>query len=64
VKNRLWIIGFLALLATGAALLVRHTKQLKGSALHFVEAESELKNFEAFPPEIPSGEFDEADLFS
>lgn len=64
VKNKLWIIGMLALLATGAALLMRHTKQVKSSPFHFVDAESELKNFEAFPPEIPPFEFDEADLFS
>ena len=64
VKNKFWIVGLLALLATGAALFVRHTKQPKSSPLHFVEAESELKNFEAFPPEIPPFEFDEAELFS
>lgn len=64
MKKQLWLLGLVAVIATGAVLLARHTKQARGSSLQFVDAENGQKNFNAFPPDIPEGEFEGIDFFS
>jgi hypothetical protein len=64
VKKQIWLLGLVALIATGAVLLARQTKQVRGSALHFVDGDNGPKNFDAFPPEIPDSEFEGIDFFS
>jgi hypothetical protein len=39
-------------------LYLRRFGGKEGGCLHFVDDESALKNFDAFPPEVPADEFD------
>lgn len=64
MKKNVLALGLVALIAAGAALLFRHTRVDKTNTFHFVDNGSRKKNFDAFPPEIPDEEFDEADFFS
>jgi hypothetical protein len=64
VKRNLWALSIVALLAAGAVLLLKQGKVEKRSSFHFVDNGSREKNFDAFPPDIPEHEFDEADFFS
>jgi hypothetical protein len=64
VKRNLWALSIVSLLAVGAVLLLRHNKLERPSMFRFVDNGSREKNFDAFPPEIPEYEFDEADFFS
>ena len=64
VKRDLLALSVVALLAAGAVLLLKHSKVERASTFRFVDNGSREKNFDAFPPEIPEYEFDEADFFS
>jgi hypothetical protein len=59
MKPGWWVAGILAAIAVGGTLL--YIRRFRGSeldAFHFVDDESALKNFGAFPPEVPEDEFD------
>ena len=64
MRRDLWALSFVALLAAGAVFLLKHTKVERSATFRFVDNGSREKNFDAFPPEIPEYEFDEADFFS
>ena len=64
MKRDLWALSIVALLAAGAVLLLKHTRVERAATFRFVDNGSREKNFDAFPPEIPEYEFDEADFFS
>jgi hypothetical protein len=64
VKRDLWALSIVALLAAGAVLLLKHSKEERTATFRFVDDGTRDKNFDAFPPEIPEYEFDEADFFS
>lgn len=64
VKRDLWALSIVALLAAGAVLLLKHSKVERAAMFRFVDDGTREKNFDAFPPEIPEYEFDEADFFS
>jgi len=64
VKRDLWALSIVALLAAGAVLLLKHNRVERASMFRFVDDGTREKNFDAFPPEIPEYEFDEADFFS
>ena len=63
MKRDLWALSIVALLAAGAVLLLKHSKE-ETATFRFVDNGTRDKNFDAFPPEIPEYEFDEADFFS
>ncbi|MGA3244851.1 MAG: hypothetical protein ABSE41_09555 [Bacteroidota bacterium] len=59
MKPGWWVAGILAAIAVGGTLL--YLRRFRGGdldAFHFVDDESALKNFGAFPPEVPEDEFD------
>ncbi len=59
MKPGWWVAGILAAIAVGGTLL--YLRRFQGDelgAFHFVDDESALKNFGAFPPEVPEDEFD------
>jgi hypothetical protein len=59
MKPGWWVAGIVAAVAVGGTLW--YLRRLWGDAsgaLHFVDEESALKNFGAFPPEMPEDEFD------
>jgi hypothetical protein len=59
MKPGWWIAGLVAAMAVGSALLyLRRFRGDDSGAFHFVDDESALKNFGAFPPELPEDEFD------
>lgn len=64
MKKQVIAVGLVALIAAGAALLLRQVRIDRTNAFHFVDNGSKRKNFDAFPPEIPDHEFDEADFLS
>ena len=54
-----WVAGLVAAVVVGGTVLIlRRFKGDVAEAFHFVEDESALKNFGAFPPEVPEDEFD------
>ncbi len=53
-----WLVGFVAVAAGGSFLLLRSLRSQNGETYHFVDDEVALKNFGAFPPELPEDEFD------
>jgi hypothetical protein len=59
MKPGWWVAGILAAIAVGGTLF--YLRRFRGDdldAFHFVDDESALKNFGAFPPEVPEDEFD------
>jgi hypothetical protein len=59
MKPGWWVAGILAAIAVGGTLLyIRRFRGDDFDAFHFVDDESALKNFGAFPPEVPEDEFD------
>ena len=64
MKRDLWALSIVALLAAGAVLLLKYNKVERSATFRFVDDGTREKNFDAFPPEIPEYEFDEADFFS
>jgi hypothetical protein len=59
MKPGWWVAGMVAAIAVGGTLLLLHrVRGNSGRAFHFVEDENGLKNFGAFPPEVPEDEFD------
>jgi hypothetical protein len=59
MKAGWWIAGLIAAIAAGGALLyLRRCQRDDSGAFHFVDDETALKNFGAFPPELPDDEFD------
>jgi len=59
MKPGWWIAGLVAAIAVGSALL--YFRRFRGNdsrAFHFVDDENALKNFGAFPPELPEDEFE------
>lgn len=58
MKMRWWMMGLIAVAVGGAVLLLRRSRKGENGVFHFVENEEALKNFGAFPPDIPETEFD------
>jgi hypothetical protein len=59
MKPGWWIAGIVAAIAVGGTLwYLRRFRGDDSGAFHFVDDESALKNFGAFPPEMPENEFD------
>ena len=59
MKPGWWVAGIIAAIAVGGTMLVLRRLQGEGEgAFHFIEDENGLKNFGAFPPEVPEDEFD------
>ena len=59
MKPGWWVARILAAIAVGGTLLcLRRFRGDDLDAFHFVDDESALKNFGAFPPEVPEDEFD------
>jgi hypothetical protein len=59
MKPGWWIAGFVAAIAVGGTLwYLRRFRGDDSGAFHFVDDEIALKNFGAFPPEVPEDEFD------
>lgn len=59
MKAGWWIAGLVAAIAVGGTLIyLRRFGGNVAEAFHFVDDESALKNFGAFPPEVPEDEFD------
>ncbi|MBI3578481.1 MAG: hypothetical protein HY276_03780 [Ignavibacteriales bacterium] len=58
MKLQWWMVGVIAVVAGGSFLLLRSFRSKNGVAYHFVDDEVALKNFGAFPPELPEDEFD------
>ncbi|MCX6134190.1 MAG: hypothetical protein NTU47_10305 [Ignavibacteriales bacterium] len=59
MKPGWWVAGILAALAVGGTLLyLRRLGLDEGEGPYFVENESALKNFGAFPHEVPEDEFE------
>ena len=59
MKPGWWIAGIISAIAVGGTLL--YLRRFGGNSegvFHFVDDESALKNFGAFPPEVPEQEFD------
>ena len=59
MKPGWWVAGILAAIAVGGTVLyLRRFRGNQDGIFHFVDDESALKNFGAFPPEVPEEEFD------
>ena len=58
MKMRWWIMGLVAVAVGGSLLLLKRARKNEDGVFHFVEDEEALKNFGAFPPDIPETEFD------
>ncbi|MFH0990819.1 MAG: hypothetical protein V1799_12465 [bacterium] len=58
MKLRWWILGTMAVAVGGSLLLLHKIRKINGESFHFVDDESALKNFGAFPPDLPETEFD------
>ena len=58
MKLQWWMVGVVAVVAGGSLLVLRSLRSKNGEAYHFVDDEVALKNFGAFPPELPEDEFD------
>ncbi len=57
MRLRWWTVGLLAAAVGGTLLLWRRIRPTS-ERFQFVEEEEQLKNFGAFPPDIPETEFD------
>ena len=59
MKPGWWVAGIVAAIAVGGTLwYLRRFWGDDSETFHFVDDESALKNFGAFPPEVPENEFD------
>lgn len=59
MKPGWWIAGIVAAIAVGGTLLyLRRFGGSQDGAFRFLDDEHALKNFGAFPPEVPEDEFD------
>jgi hypothetical protein len=58
MKPGWWIAGIVAAIAVGGTWLYLRRFRGDDGVFHFVDDESALKNFGAFPPEVPEDEFD------
>jgi hypothetical protein len=59
MKPGWWVAGIVAAIAVGGTLwYLRRFRGNDSGAFHFVDDEGALKNFGAFPPEVPEDEFD------
>jgi hypothetical protein len=59
MKPGWWVAGIVAAIAVGGTLwYLRRFVGDDSGAFHFVDDENALKNFGAFPPEMPESEFD------
>jgi hypothetical protein len=58
VKPGWWVVGLVAVAVGGTWLYLRRFQGDDTRSFHFVDDESALKNFGAFPPELPEDEFE------
>ena len=59
MKPGWWIAGIVAAIAVGGTLLyLRRFRGDVAGVFHFVDDETAIKNFGAFPPEVSEDEFD------
>jgi hypothetical protein len=64
MKPGWWVVGLVTVAVGGTWLYLHHSRGVDTRTFHFVDDESALKNFGAFPPEMPEDEFDGVNFFS